>query len=45
MLHKLEMNCKLVCTYIKCWMIWFEEGGGSILEMQVGEGVRGITLK
>jgi len=39
MLHKLEMNCKLVCTYVKCWMTGLEEGGGSILEMQVGEGV------
>ena len=45
MLRKLEMNCKLVCTYVKCWMIWLKEGGGSILEMQVGEGVRWIRLQ
>jgi len=38
MLHILEMNCKHVCTYVKCWMIWLKEGGGSISEMQMWGG-------
>jgi len=41
MLRKLEMNCKFVCIfYVECWMRWLEEGGGAVLEMQVGKEVR-----
>ena len=46
MLHKLEMNCKLVCTYVKCRIRWLKEGGGAVLEMLVGGGEIGqITMR
>jgi hypothetical protein len=41
MLCKLEMNCKLACIfYVECRIRWLEEGGGAVLEMQVGKEVR-----